>query len=108
MHQKKQMPGLLFSSRSRYSAGTDRISHTCLPTRKTQSLPAPFSGSHPTQSDALIAKNYCTEDELLALNDIVSAYLDLAEMQARRRIPMYMSDWIDTLDAFSSSLNMRY
>ena len=59
-----------------------------------------FSGSHPTQSDALIAKNYCTEDELLALNDIVSAYLDLAEMQARRRIPMYMSDWIDTLDGF--------
>ena len=41
-----------------------------------------FSGSHPTQSDALVAKNYCTEDELLALNDIVSAYLDLAEMQA--------------------------
>ena len=59
-----------------------------------------FSGSHPTQSDALVAKNYCTEDELLALNDIVSAYLDLAEMQARRRIPMYMSDWIDTLDGF--------
>ena len=59
-----------------------------------------FSGSHPTQNDALVAKNYCTEDELLALNDIVSAYLDLAEMQARRRIPMYMSDWIDTLDGF--------
>ena len=59
-----------------------------------------FSGSHPTQSDALVAKNYCTEDELLALNVIVSAYLDLAEMQARRRIPMYMSDWIDTLDGF--------
>ena len=59
-----------------------------------------FSGSHPTQSDALVAKNYCSEDELLALNDIVSAYLDLAEMQARRRIPMYMSDWIDTLDGF--------
>ncbi len=56
----------------------------------------------------LLLKNYCTEDELLALNDIVSAYLDLAEMQARRRIPMYMSDWIDTLDGFSSSLNMRY
>lgn len=30
----------------------------------------------------------------------LSAYLDLAEMQARRRIPMYMSDWIDTLDGF--------
>ena len=30
-----------------------------------------FSGSHPTQSDALVAKNYCTEDELLALNDMM-------------------------------------
>ena len=59
-----------------------------------------FSGSHPTQRYARVAKNYCTEDELLALNVIVSAYLDLAEMQARRRIPMYMSDWIDTLDGF--------
>ncbi len=59
-----------------------------------------FTGSRPTQSDALIAKNYCTEDELLALNDVVTAYLDLAEMQARRRIPMYMLDWIDTLDEF--------
>ena len=59
-----------------------------------------FTGNHPTQGDALIAKNYCNEDELLALNDVVTAYLDLAEMQARRRIPMYMSDWIDTLDGF--------
>ncbi|MFI3170695.1 MAG: RhuM family protein, partial [Faecalibacterium sp.] len=49
---------------------------------------------------ALVEKNYCTEDEILALNDVVSAYLELAEMQARRRIPMYMSDWIETLDGF--------
>ncbi|WP_409969185.1 virulence RhuM family protein [Bengtsoniella intestinalis] len=59
-----------------------------------------FKGELPKQADALVAKNYCTEDEILALNDVVSAYLELAEMQARRRIPMYMSDWIETLDGF--------
>jgi len=59
-----------------------------------------FKGNRPKQSDALVAKNYCTEEELSALNSIVSAYLEFAEMQARRRIPMYMSDWIETLDGF--------
>jgi hypothetical protein len=59
-----------------------------------------FKGKEIRQSDALIAKNYCSQDELLALNDVVSAYLEFAEMQARRRIPMYMSDWIETLDGF--------
>lgn len=59
-----------------------------------------FKGEQPTQADALVAKNYCAEDELAALNSVVSAYLEFAEMQARRRIPMYMSDWIETLDGF--------
>ena len=59
-----------------------------------------FKGEMPAQADALVAKNYCTEDELSALNSVVSAYLEFAEMQARRRIPMYMSDWIETLDGF--------
>ena len=59
-----------------------------------------FSGAHPTQAEALVAKNYCTADELEQLNGIVSAYLEFAEMQAKRHIPMYMSDWIDTLDGF--------
>lgn len=59
-----------------------------------------FSGSHPTQSDVLVAKNYCNQEELEALNGIVSAYLEFAEMQARRHIPMYMKDWIETLDGF--------
>ena len=59
-----------------------------------------FKGEQPKQADALIAKNYCTEDELSALNSVVSAYLEFAEMQTRRRIPMYMSDWIETLDGF--------
>jgi len=34
------------------------------------------------------------------LNSVVSAYLEFAEMQARRRIPMHMSDWIEILDGF--------
>lgn len=59
-----------------------------------------FSGSYPTQADALVAKNYCNQEEVEALNGIVSAYLEFAEMQARRHIPMYMKDWIETLDGF--------
>ncbi len=59
-----------------------------------------FKGEQPRQADVLVAKNYCTEEELDALNSIVSAYLEFAIMQARRRIPMYMSDWIETLDGF--------
>ena len=59
-----------------------------------------FRGEQPKQADSLVAKNYCTEEELSVLNSIVSAYLEFAEMQARRRLPMYMSDWIETLDGF--------
>lgn len=59
-----------------------------------------YKGHKPTQVDVIIAKNYCTKDELTALNSVVSAYLEFAEMQAKRRIPMYMSDWIETLDGF--------
>ena len=59
-----------------------------------------FKEENPIQPDAFVAKNYCNEEELSALNSVVSAYLEFAEMQARRRIPMYMSDWIETLDGF--------
>ena len=59
-----------------------------------------FKGNHPTQADALVAKNYCNVEELEALNSVVSAYLEFAEMQARRHIAMYMKDWIETLDGF--------
>lgn len=58
-----------------------------------------FKGAIPTQADALVAKNYCTEEELSALNSAVSTYLEFTEMQARRRILMYMSiglkRWMD-------------
>ena len=49
-----------------------------------------FKGEQQKQADALVVKNYCTEDKLSALNSVVSAYLKFAEMQTHRRIPMYM------------------
>jgi len=58
------------------------------------------SGQPPRKADAGIAKNYLDEDELQTLNRIVTAYLEFAELQAMRRRPMYMSDWIAKLDEF--------
>jgi len=52
------------------------------------------------KGDVAIAKNYLSQDELEALNRIVSAYLEFAELQALNRRPMYMSDWITKLDDF--------
>ncbi|UAB82856.1 virulence RhuM family protein [Zunongwangia sp. SCSIO 43204] len=52
------------------------------------------------KSDVSIAKNYLQEEELDALNRIVVMYLDYAENQAKRNIPMKMTDWIEKLDAF--------
>jgi len=50
--------------------------------------------------DVSIAKNYLSEQELTALNRIVTMYLDYAEDQAERRQVMYMKDWIEKLNAF--------
>lgn len=50
------------------------------------------------KSDVSIAKNYLTADELDDLGSIVSAYLDLAENRAKRKIPMTMNDWAKHLD----------
>ena len=50
--------------------------------------------------DVVIAKNYLTEEELGQLERLVSAYLDLAEMQAMRHIPMTMADWEERLNGF--------
>lgn len=52
------------------------------------------------KSDVSVAKNYLKEEELSGLNRIVSMYLDYAENQAERQIPMTMQDWIKKLDAF--------
>ncbi|MFA6174442.1 MAG: virulence RhuM family protein [Kiritimatiellales bacterium] len=56
--------------------------------------------------DVAIAKNYLTEPELAALNNLVEQYLIFAQGQAMRRIPMHMADWIKKLDAFLT-LNER-
>ncbi len=52
------------------------------------------------KKDVTIAKNYLNEDELAALNNLVEQYLIFAQGQAIRRIPMYMSGWIEKLDNF--------
>lgn len=57
-----------------------------------------FSGDFPTKKDISVAKNYLTEDELKILNRLVSGYFEIAEMQAMKHKPMYMSDYVETLD----------
>lgn len=52
------------------------------------------------KSDVTVAKNYLEEDEIKALERIVGMYLDYAENQASRQIPMRMTDWVAKLDAF--------
>ena len=52
------------------------------------------------KSDVSIAKNYLTKNELEDLNQFVTMYLDYAERQARRHIPMTMEDWAAKLDVF--------
>ena len=59
-----------------------------------------FKGNYPTKSETEIAKNYLTEEELNILNRMVSAYLDIAEINALDRHPMTMQDWINELDSF--------
>lgn len=62
-----------------------------------------FAGEHPTRNDIMVAKNYLNEDELKILNNLVSGYFDFAEIQAMRRIPMYMADYIAQLDNILAS-----
>lgn len=59
-----------------------------------------FKGKYPTKSETEIAKNYLTEEELNILNRMVTAYLDVAEINALSRHPMTMQNWIDELDTF--------
>lgn len=62
-----------------------------------------FSGEQPTVREAKIAKNYLDEKELRAMGQLVSGYLDFAERQAEREIPMTMEDWAKHLDAILTS-----
>jgi hypothetical protein len=59
-----------------------------------------IKGQKPTKQETEVAKNYLSEVELAMLNRMVSAYLDLAEIQALNQKPMYMRDWIGKLDEF--------
>ncbi len=52
------------------------------------------------KSDTNIAKNYLTEKEINELNRLVELYLNFAELQAERNIPMKMYEWIEALDSF--------
>ena len=59
-----------------------------------------FKGSKPSKKETQTAKNYLNEDELNVLNRIVTAYIEIAELQAMNQTPMYMQDWIERLDDF--------
>jgi hypothetical protein len=59
-----------------------------------------FRGSKVRKHDVTVAKNYLTQEELLALNNLVEQYLLFAEGQALRKVPMYMADWIKKLHGF--------
>ena len=61
-----------------------------------------YRGVKVRKQDIIVAKNYLSEDELMALNNLVEQYLIFAQGQAMQRVPMYMKDWIKKLDAFLS------
>ena len=60
-----------------------------------------FKGNRPVKSEVAVAKNYMTEKELFALRRMVNAFFDMAELKAETHEPMYMRDWLETLDKFS-------
>jgi hypothetical protein len=59
-----------------------------------------FKGEQPTKKEIAVAKNYLNDAELNVLNRMVTAYLELAELQALNRKPMYMKDWLQRADDF--------
>ncbi|QDX29003.1 virulence RhuM family protein [Dickeya poaceiphila] len=66
-----------------------------------------FKGSHPTQAEAMIAKNYLSEQELRVLNNLVSAYFDLAELNAIEQREMRMADYVRELDSILNSTGRK-
>lgn len=59
-----------------------------------------FKGKKPLKKETEIAKNYLNVDELTILNRMVTAYLEIAEIQAMSQVPMYMKDWLERIDDF--------
>ena len=76
------------------------VIHARVDAAKPQAGMTNWVGAKPSKAAAVIAKNYLSPEELNALNRIVVAYLELAEVQALNRQPMYMRDWIGKLDDF--------
>ena len=66
-----------------------------------------FSGGDVTKKEIAIAKNYLTEAELKILNNIVSAYFDLAEVKAMNHEPMQMQGWIIQLDRMIETFDKK-
>ena len=66
-----------------------------------------FKGGQPTQAEAMIAKNYLSEQELRVLNNLVSAYFDLAELNAIEQREMRMADYVRELDAILNSTGRK-
>lgn len=64
-----------------------------------------FEGELPALKDIGVAKNYLKEDELKILNNLVSGYFDIAEINAIERKPMYMIDYVEQLDSVLTSGN---
>ena len=74
--------------------------HARVSAAKPQAGMTNWVGAKPSKAEAVIAKNYLSPEDLNALNRIVVAYLEFAEVQALNRQPMYMRDWIGKLDDF--------
>lgn len=66
-----------------------------------------FKGTQPTQAEAMVAKNYLQEQELKALNNLVSAYFDLAELKALEQTEMKMADFVCELDKILSATGRK-
>ena len=66
-----------------------------------------FKGAQPTLADARIAKNYLDERELKVLNNLVSAFFDLAELDAVEHRALYMRDYVERLDAMFSAAGRK-
>ncbi len=66
-----------------------------------------FKGNEPTQAEAMIAKNYLTEQELKVLNNLVAAYFDLAELNAIEQREMRMQDYVHELDNILASTKRK-
>ena len=64
-----------------------------------------FKGEIPSKKEVEIAKNYLSKDELNILNRMVTAFLEISEIQALSRTPMYMADWIEQLNTFLKMTN---